>query len=159
MTIQRMIELLQIEHECMLRGAHDACDRNCAVCELVQDDGDLHEMYTDVIALLKEQEPRLLGLEEVKAIALRETKRIQSSEVEPVWLEQNEDGLANMKLALISWWYMEGIDEDETEFEFIAKYFGTDFDDTLRYLDYGTRWRVWSSKPTIEQRKAVKWDE
>lgn len=57
MTIERMIELLEIEHECMLRGAHDDCDRNCANCELVQDDGDLHEMYTDAIALLKEQEP------------------------------------------------------------------------------------------------------
>ena len=55
MTIQRMIELLEIEHECMLRGAHDDCNRNCADCELVQDDSDLHEMYTDVIALLKEQ--------------------------------------------------------------------------------------------------------
>ena len=51
-----MVELLEIEHECMLRGAHDDCDRNCADCELVQDDGDLHEMYTNVIALLKEQE-------------------------------------------------------------------------------------------------------
>ena len=58
MTIQRMIELLQIEHECMLRGSHDDCDRNCADCELVQDDYDLHEMYTDVIALLKKQEPK-----------------------------------------------------------------------------------------------------
>ena len=56
MTKQRMLELLEIEHECMLRGAHDDCDRNCADCELVQDDGELHEMYTDVIALLKEQE-------------------------------------------------------------------------------------------------------
>lgn len=56
MTIQRMIELLEIEHECMLRGAHDDCDRNCADCELVQEDDELHEMYTNVIALLKEQE-------------------------------------------------------------------------------------------------------
>ena len=63
MTIQRMIELLEIEHECMLRGAHDDCDRNCADCELVQDDGDLHEMYTDVIALLKEQQS-LLGIQQ-----------------------------------------------------------------------------------------------
>ena len=55
MTKQRIIELLEIEHECMLRGAHDECDRNCAECELVQDDNELHEMYTDVIALLKEQ--------------------------------------------------------------------------------------------------------
>ena len=58
MTIQRMIELLEIEHECMLRGSHDACDRNCTDCDLVQDDGELHEMYTDVIALLNEQEPK-----------------------------------------------------------------------------------------------------
>ena len=54
MTIQRMIELLKIEHECMLRGAHDDCDRNCADCELVQDDGELHEMYTNVIGILEE---------------------------------------------------------------------------------------------------------
>lgn len=59
MTIQRMIELLEIEHECMLRGAHDDCDRNCANCELVQDDGDLHEMYTNVIALLKEKKAEI----------------------------------------------------------------------------------------------------
>ena len=58
MTIQRMIELLEIEHECILRNSHDDCDRNCADCNLVQDDGDLHEMYTDVIALLKKQEPK-----------------------------------------------------------------------------------------------------
>lgn len=57
MTIQRMLELLEIEHECMLRGTHDDCDRNCADCDLVQDDDELHEMYTDVISLLKEQEP------------------------------------------------------------------------------------------------------
>lgn len=112
----------------------------------------------DAIALLREQEPRLLELEEVKAIALREAERILSTEVEPVWLEQNEGGLTRLVLVLISWWYMEGIDKDETEFEFIVKYFGTDLDDTLNYLDYGTRWRVWSSKPTIEQRKAVEWD-
>lgn len=62
MTIDRMVELLEIEHTCMLRGAHDDCDRNCADCDLVQDDGELHEMYTDVIALLKEQEKKRITL-------------------------------------------------------------------------------------------------
>ena len=56
MTIQRIVELLEIEHECILRAGHDDCDRNCADCDLVQDDWELHEMYTDVIALSKEQE-------------------------------------------------------------------------------------------------------
>ena len=57
MTINRMIELLEIEHECMLRKSHDICDGNCCVCELVQDDYELHEMYINVISTLKAQEP------------------------------------------------------------------------------------------------------
>lgn len=57
MTLERMIELLKIEHECILRNSHDDCNRECANCDLVQDDGELHEMYTDVIGLLKAQEP------------------------------------------------------------------------------------------------------
>ena len=57
MRIDRMVELLEIEHECMLRKSHDGCDGKCDTCELVQDDDELHEMYTDVISLLKAQEP------------------------------------------------------------------------------------------------------
>ena len=56
MTIDRMIELLKIERDCMLRAAHDDCDRNCADCELAQDDYELDEMYINVISLLMEQQ-------------------------------------------------------------------------------------------------------
>lgn len=66
MTIERMIELLDIEHECMLRNSHDACDSHCGVCDLAQDDGELHEMYIDVIALLKTQKPHVMTLEEIR---------------------------------------------------------------------------------------------
>lgn len=58
MTTERIIELLKIEHQCILRNTNNECDRNCAKCDLVQDDGDLHEMYTDAITLLKKQEPQ-----------------------------------------------------------------------------------------------------
>ena len=53
MTSKRMIELLETEHECMLRASHNDCDRNCENCELVQDDNELHEMYTNVINIVK----------------------------------------------------------------------------------------------------------
>ncbi len=56
MTIDRMIALLEIEHECMLRGSHVECDRHCENCDLVQDDSELHEMYTNVIALMKDKQ-------------------------------------------------------------------------------------------------------
>lgn len=57
MTVERMIELLKIEKECVLRNASGECNRYCAGCDLLQDDTELHEMYTEVIALLKVQEP------------------------------------------------------------------------------------------------------
>ena len=63
MTVERMIELLEIEHECMLRKSHDDCDSNCADCDLVQNDDELHEMYTDVIWLMKKQEAKTIVLE------------------------------------------------------------------------------------------------
>lgn len=53
MTLEHMIELLEAEHECMLRKSHGDCDSRCEACDLVQDDGELNEMYTKVIKLLK----------------------------------------------------------------------------------------------------------
>lgn len=54
MTVNRMIELLKIEDSCVLRNSHDDCDRDCENCGLVQDDGELHEMYMNVIGILKD---------------------------------------------------------------------------------------------------------
>ena len=56
MTIDRMVELLKIEHECMLRKSHGDCNGQCEDCELVQDDGALHEMYENVIGLVEGME-------------------------------------------------------------------------------------------------------
>lgn len=57
MTVERMVELLEIEKECVLRNASGECNRYCAGCDLLQDDTELHEMYTEALALLKAQEP------------------------------------------------------------------------------------------------------
>ena len=52
MSLTRMIELLDVERECVTTAAHNGCDRNCANCILVQDDRELFEMYTKVIDIL-----------------------------------------------------------------------------------------------------------
>ena len=57
MTAERIAELLAIEHECMLRSSHGVCNRMCEDCGLVQDDDELHEMYTDAIFLIRKQIP------------------------------------------------------------------------------------------------------
>jgi hypothetical protein len=66
MTRQRMVELLEIEKECVRRNACGECNRACHICDLLQDDTELHEMYEEVIALMKAQEPRVMTLEEWK---------------------------------------------------------------------------------------------
>lgn len=136
MTIQRIIELLEIEHECILRNSHDDCDRNCADCDLVQDDGDLHEMYTDVIALLKEQEARVMMLDEVKTFAwdycYLEEERLPGKEYRAV--------CGDYALTCITW-------------PCIASMRIQHGDDS-----YGKKWRCWSAKPTDEQRQEIKWE-
>ena len=57
MTVQRMAELLEIDHGCMLRGTRGERDRDCANCELVQDSRELDEMYTNVIEMVRKQIP------------------------------------------------------------------------------------------------------
>ena len=56
MSIDRIIELLEIEKQCVLRNTLRECDRDCANCDLVQRDSDLLKMYTAVIDLLKERQ-------------------------------------------------------------------------------------------------------
>lgn len=53
MEKNRIIQLLKIEHECMLRKSSGLCDSSCAVCELVQDDMELDEMYKEAIKIIQ----------------------------------------------------------------------------------------------------------
>ena len=52
-----IIELLECEHQCILRNSHGDCTHDCENCDLVRDDYELHEMYMDAITILKAQEP------------------------------------------------------------------------------------------------------
>ena len=53
MEKSRIIELLKIERECVRRNSCNGCDRNCGMCDIVQTDTDLLEMYDSVIKILK----------------------------------------------------------------------------------------------------------
>jgi hypothetical protein len=60
---EKVIKGLQIERECVSRD----CDRDCGNCDLVQDRDWLLSVYDGALALLKEQEPRVLTLDEADA--------------------------------------------------------------------------------------------
>jgi len=53
MSNDRIVQLLRIERECVWRNSTNSCDRNCANCDLVQDDKELLEMYETVINKLE----------------------------------------------------------------------------------------------------------
>ena len=53
MTKERMLELLDIERQCIIRNDKDICDRKCENCDLVQDTKELLVMYDMVYSLLK----------------------------------------------------------------------------------------------------------
>ena len=92
-------------------------------------------LEADALALLKEQEPRVMTLEEVKAFGwdycYLEAERLHGKEYRMV--------CGDYALACITW-------------PFVASM-------RIQYGDngYGKKWRCWSAKPTDEQRKAVKW--
>lgn len=58
MDLERVIELLNIEYQCVLRNHRETCDRNCVDCDLVQEDSELLEMYRNAIYTLERQKPK-----------------------------------------------------------------------------------------------------
>lgn len=52
MNVDRALELMRIERECIMRAEY--CDRNCRECVLVQDAEELKDAFDYVIKMLEE---------------------------------------------------------------------------------------------------------
>ena len=95
------------------------------------------EALMEALILLKEQEPRVMTLEEVKAFGwdycYLEEERLPGKEYRMV--------CGDYALTCIAWPYIALM--------------------RIQYGDenYGRKWRCWSAKPTDEQRQEVKWDD
>lgn len=116
--------------ECCLRNDHKKCPYYSAD---ILDTTCYTRLHTDALALLKEQEPRVMTLEEVRDSDDWMWIEYLSGYVE--WQKQSDTF---------------GYDED-----------GVMWNDATFYCNdsYGIEWRCWTSRPTEEQRKAVKWDD
>ena len=139
--------------EKVIRGL-EACNRqsyngsDCQNCPYYDDEDtaelpfgicNIQDMFDDALALLKEQEPRVLTLEEIR-----------SGTVEVAWIED-----ADKAEVIPGIWFRlsnEGGDE-AVDIHIRDGFVGA------RLEVYGKLWRCWTSRPTDEQRKAVKWDE
>ena len=98
----------------------------------------VEEMAADALALLKEREPRIIPFDEI-------------NNHEVLWLEvkgvETEEGLAPWVKTLNGQWFSPLFCNLERPYMILS------LPD-----EYGKLCRCWTSRPTDEQRKAVKWD-
>lgn len=106
--------------------------------------------------LMEKQEPRVLTLDEVKAIGTQNFNQMRDENTRLIWGEgRNTNSLRIVKLTYHDF----GLEDNEEEEPIILNYIGTDFFDNFNSSTYGKDWRCWSAKPTKEQRKATQWKE
>lgn len=102
--------------------------------------GCVKTLAKDALELLKEQEPRVLTLDEAAA-------------AQEVWVEAWLSVPKKYVIMVTSLY----LTDDCKNFE--LELLGTDKKAFMLAEAYGHTWRCWSAKPTDDQRKAVKWDE
>ena len=143
MTLERIIELLEIEHQCILRNTNGNCDRQCGECDLVQDDSELHEMYTDVTAFLKMQAPRVLSL-----------KTPAEWHDNVIWLEIKGKKPTPCLLRDCRDRMMFGHYERLMYFDVVGSYRESGY----MLKNYDVKWRCWTARPSQEEMEAMPWN-
>lgn len=91
MKFERMIELLEIEKECVNRNNQPFgknCDRQCSKCDLVQNTDELLEMYDMAITLLKSS----IQTDWEYKVALNQLEELGISLGEKYWYSFKEHG-------------------------------------------------------------------
>ena len=141
-------EKLIIGLECCM--AEKICASKCPYKGQCDDGGYYYsKAIEDTISLLKALKPRVLTLEEVETAELC---------MEPVFVEMlDENGKPQETPDLFSWRFVRHITPLTDGKIYVLN--NIDFSSALYEETYSTTWRCWTSRPTDEQREAVKWNE
>lgn len=109
---------------------------------IYEDDDDMEgiiceeKLAADAIALLKEQEPRVMTLEELQAIETPWNRNTPPY----LWVEGRS---ATTESRWMSWGFMH---------DFVR------LPGTMGVQNYGSKWRVWTLQPTPEQMRETPWE-
>ena len=122
---------------------------NCTECPLFSKDDCNDELMYNVLALLKEQEPRVMTVKE-----LEETEELVFIELKT----NGDDDKVLTCFGLLSEW-------DNLAFHFIidkwlldGKPFFRIYGCELKRKEYNIQWRPWNKRPTIKQMEATSWE-
>jgi len=108
-------------------------------------DGCRDKLKKNILALLKEQEPKVLTREEVEERMNTNDDSDSIFYVEVRTLTRTSFGVFQLNF-------------DSKDY-YVAMLLGSGFPTWYRKESYGHKWRCWSARPTIKQRLAVKWNE
>ena len=98
------------------------------------------DVAREIVRMLKEQEPRVMTLEEANETLMHgDFVIMEDRETDMIWLGMRGDD--NIDLASGEYFDFDDLEKQEYRHE------------------YGRSFRFWTSRPTDEQRKAVKWNE
>ena len=98
-----------------------------------------HKLLADAISLLKAQEARVMNYDELE----------DTMADRPVWYEGFLVGVPSLCIVLA---------KSSTEDAYRIVDFINEKPRLVRRMTYGSVWRCWTSRPTDEQREAVKWE-
>ena len=141
MTKQRMIDLLKIELQCVTRKSNTNCT-GCNLCDLVQDDAELQSMYVNVIALLEEDSPQVVAVEKLRECVTYWVEDENGHVVPETIMDISGKNVMTIPVVHLTNGYAPIITKT------------TDGYNSKRF----TGWRCWTSRPSDEQMKAVKWE-
>jgi len=124
--------------------SNPSAGQNCIQCYYRHGDICIQDLTRDAAELLNEQEPKQEPKQEPRVLTLEEIK-----DGEPYWFGAGKEFVVRPVICVHR--------EDDAQKPYIT--FVWEFG-TFSWMseDYGKAWRVWSAKPTVEQRKEVEWD-
>jgi hypothetical protein len=107
----------------------------------------------DALALIRKQQGRIMELEAAQTARVMTLEELEDALDTVVWVEEPEfENFADHYALIMAYSHKVG---------FVRVSFGfaeMPVDCEYEYEDYGKKWRCWTSRPTDEQREAVKWD-
>lgn len=110
-------------------------------------------LIEDALALLKEFKPRVMTLDEVKQMGLINYKASDYEEV--CYLERIDSKYVTPSSPM---WHEAFYDGDDSALDIEYPIMASDFYVHGYVEDYGKTHRCWTTKPTEEMRKNVKWE-
>ena len=131
----------------------DAC-RDCSKFNTVGGNC-TEDLLSDALALIREQEPRMLTVKEVKRICADNIGAWSSEDLTILWIE--EIGKNYGIMPVVAKWDEDDWDGEPNDIVY-AYYFGSDLDEKVNLNEYNRTWRLWTDKPTKTQRMGAAWD-